>query len=202
MHKKLLIVVGVIVLLGVGIGTYSILERHTFDNSNEDALNASAYWNQPDNLGGIIGFSDIIVEGVVIKVHDSLWPTRDGVEPENIMQVREMRREGIDLRTPVELSVKRVLKGETVPDTIMFTALGGEYPGMSISYGTENELQMLKEGVDVVVLLSQAPANAGPWAEITPLYLQMVFKVDGEKLHGPQKTILQSDFIKQIEGSK
>ncbi len=192
-------------LLIVGAGICVVLNRYApFQRS--DNSSGGAYRVQPDDLTGIIRSADIIVEGVVSKVHASQWPETDKA-PENASQARELRSRGIDLRTPIELSVKRVLKGENVSNTLLFTTLGGYSPESGegqIDYGdlANRQIEMLKEGNNVIVLLSYAPDNAGPWAQISPLYLQIVFIIEGDYLIGPAKQISQSTFTRQLEGSK
>jgi len=187
-------------LFGAGVGIFTLIDKGTQTNSSEAGSVLNAYGNFANDLRGVIHFSDIIIEGNITKVLDSHWPTSDGKAPEDVTQIRELREKGIDLRTAVEISVKKVLKGTNVPNTLLFTALGGEYPGFNITYGTENDLQLLKEGFTVLVILSEAKEGAGPWSQISPYYLQTLFKIEGDNLFHPEKTMLYVDLLKQIKG--
>lgn len=92
----------------------------------------------------------------------------------------------VQLRTPVQLSVERVYKGDHVPKVLFFTLPGGREGDLEIRSGLGTDLE---PGMRLVIFLSEAPRNAGPWAQISPLYPQLYFVVDGDTLHGPGRML-------------
>jgi hypothetical protein len=174
-------------------GTYSVLQSNTYT-----VVEQHSYTTQPDDLTPIADYSDLIVEGVVEKVHPAKWTTPDGTSPKDI--AKAMQDPNIQLRTPIQLSVERVYKGQNISNDLLFTLAGGDDGKTKVKSETGKDL---KQGSRVIVFLSTAPSNAGPWAAISPLYPQMYFVVEGNTLRGPLKDITRADFVEQFgEGDK
>lgn len=95
------------------------------------------------------------------------------------------------------LRVERVIKGEKVPATLLFTFPGGRDRDLEILNETAADL---RPGTRLVAFLSQAPADAGPWAKISPLYPQMLFTVRGNLLKGPLQEVERTEFERSLQG--
>ena len=187
----------VISLLIVVVGTgalYAVQQSAMKPTGSKIVVSLNAYERQPDDLSSIANDSDLIVEGVVEKVYPSRWTTPSGKEPSNINEA--MRDPKTQLRTPVQLSVETVFKGQNIPRSLLFTFAGGSFGNYMIQAGPD--LEQLGPGTRLLVFLSKAPPDAGPWADISPLYPQLYFVVVGDTLHGPLKPVTRLDFTKQF----
>lgn len=174
----------------LGAGTYWVFARS--ERPQEPRHHASAYGVQPEDLSRVSAVSNLIVEGVVKEVYPAEWTTRDKNAPANLEMLGDPN---IQLRTPVLLDVEEVFKGEGVPGSLLFTLPGGTDGDVTVSSpfgGTP------KPGQRVLVFLSEATQEAGPWAEISPLYPQLFFVVEGEALHGPDATISRRNLMDQL----
>ena len=87
-------------------------------------VSTGAYLGQPDDFSNMLETSDVVVEGVISQLLPARWSTEDGGPPDD-PKSDDVRGFGAHIRTPVELSVKRVFKGEPVGDTIKFSFVGG-----------------------------------------------------------------------------
>lgn len=162
-------------------------------SSPEAGHGSAAYGVQPQNLSRVSNDSSIIVEGVVTEVYPAEWTTPDKNPPLSLAAA--LTNQNIQVRTPVLLEISQVYKGEGVPGTILFTLPGGRAGNITVS--SPFGMTLLK-GDRIVAFLSTAPKNAGPWAEISPLYPQLLFLVDGKALHGPDTTISRSSLEAQL----
>ena len=152
----------------------------------------SSYSMQTDDLRALAQKSDLVVEGIIKEVRPSVWTTPDGLPPADVSLI--LNNLNIQLRTPILVSVDHSRKGDVVGD-LLFTTIGGE----SSQYKVEVEDdQPIAVGSRVVIFLSKAPADAGPWAKISPYYPQLYFVVNGDKLVGPQKAIERSELDRQV----
>lgn len=151
-------------------------------------IEAYGYSTQPDDLGPIADQSVYVVEGVVTRVLPGQWTTPDSRRPADAH--RAIADPNVQLRTPVQLSVERVYKGDHVPKMLLFTLPGGREGDFEIESGLGTDLE---PGMRLVIFLSEAPRDAGPWARISPLYPQLYFVVDGDTLHGPLKDVSRAD---------
>jgi hypothetical protein len=157
-----------------------------------------AYTTQPDDLSSLADLSTYVVEGEVTRVLPGQWTTPDQRRPADLSKATA--NPDVQLRTPVQLSVEKVYKGEHVPRTLLFTLPGGRENGLEIRTGLSTDL---RPGTKVVVFLSEAPQGAGPWSRISKLYPQIYFVVDGETLHGPLKDVQRVDFERNLgEGAQ
>jgi len=154
---------------------------------------SAAFGVQPSDLSRISRISDVIVEGVVKEVYPAEWTTRNKSAPVNVQEM--LTNDDVQLRTPVLLEVWKVFKGRGVPGTVMFTLPGGNDGEVRVSspFGLT-----LEPGQRVLVFLSQAPKNAGPWAQISPLYPQLFFVIEGKDLHGPDRTVPRKSVMTQL----
>lgn len=151
-------------------------------------IEAHGYATQPDDLRPIADQSIYVVEGEVTRVLPGQWTTPDKRRPANVHQA--ITDPNVQLRTPVQLSVERVYKGDHVPKVLLFTLPGGRDGDLEIRSGLGPDLE---PGTKLVIFLSEAPRNAGPWARISPLYPQLYFVVEGDTLHGPLKDVSRAD---------
>jgi hypothetical protein len=151
-------------------------------------IETHAYTYQPDDLTPIAALSVYVVEGEVTGVLPSQWTTPDKRRPADVSQA--IADPAIQLRTPVEISVERVYKGENVPKTLLFTLPGGREGNVEIGNSLGAELE---PGTKIVIFLSEAPKDAGPWSLISPLYPQLYFVVEGDTLHGPLKDVSRAN---------
>lgn len=154
---------------------------------------STAYGVQPENLRPVSDASEWIVEGVVKEVYPATWTTQDKNAPLHLDEM--LTDEKIQLRTPVLLDIQQVYKGEGIPGAVLFTLPGGTDGDVTVSspFGVTPE-----PGQTLLVFLSSAPKEAGPWSEISPLYPQLFFIVDGEALHGPDTTIDRGNLMAQL----
>lgn len=154
---------------------------------------STAYGVQPDDLTRLAKISQIVVEGVVKEVYPAEWTTADKNAPNDLS--RMVTDDSVQLRTPVLLQVTEVIKGAGVPGTLLFTLPGGTDGEVAVSspFG-----MVPRTGDRILVLLSTAPKDAGPWAEISPLYPQLFFRMDGETLVGPERSVSRSDVMANL----
>lgn len=167
------------------------------NHTGEITVSTGAYGNQPDDLTGFIEVSDIIVEGLITEVHQSVWISSEMTVSNTANETAASNRTVTEIRTPYELKVTRILKGTNIPDLLIFTTVGGDIPGqLKVNYGNQAQLNLLEEGFQCLALLSRAPENAGAWSEVSPIYLQLAFKVSGSNLIGPRKVISIDEFMR------
>lgn len=155
------------------------------------------YTTQPDDLTSIADLSAYVIEGEVTRVLPGQWTTPDRRRPKDV--VKATGDPNVQLRTPVQISVERVYKGNHVPRTLLFTLPGGREGDLEVRGGLGTDLQ---PGTKLVIFLSEAPQGAGPWSRISKLYPQLYFVVDGETLHGPLKDLSRDDFERNFEGAQ
>ena len=159
---------------------------------------STAYGIQPEDLGRVVDTADLIVEGVITEVYPAEWTTPDKNPP--VDPARLLTDRSIQLRTPVLLEVSDVHKGDSVPGTVLFTAPGGATDELIVSSPLGIVFQ---PGQKIVAFLSKAPADAGPWAEISPLYPQLVLITEGGKAVGPERVLTRAELLSQIsQGGK
>lgn len=169
-------------LLLAGLGTVLALQPVP------KTIEIHGYTTQPDDLRPIADQSAYVVEGVVTRVLPGQWTTPDKRRPADVH--RAIADPNVQLRTPVQLSVERVYKGDHVPKVLLFTLPGGREGDFEIESGLGTDLE---PGMRLLIFLSEAPRDAGPWARISPLYPQLYFVVDGDTLHGPLKDVARAD---------
>lgn len=181
----------VLSLLIVGLGSAYALWRPA-----PVKVEIQGYTAQPEDLTPVKDLSTYVVEGTVVKVLAPRWTTPDGRRPQ-FLQKALATNPGVQLRTPVLLRVERVIKGERVPATLLFTFPGGRDVDVEIV----NEVaQDIRVGTRLVAFLSEAPPDAGPWAKISPLYPQMLFTVKGDRMQGPLQEVERADFERGLRG--
>ena len=159
-------------------------------------ISTSAYLGQPDDFSNLLGKSDVVVEGVISQLYASRWSTDDGAVPADLDSdhVRDM---SVHIRTPVELSVKRVFKGDAVGDTIKFSFVGGQV-GDVVQAFEWNEV--FERDLRIVVFLSEA-ADGEPAKNVEPsaYFPRMHLIVVGDEARGPTKTIKMTDLVDQLQ---
>ncbi|HEX4966754.1 MAG TPA: hypothetical protein VF173_38440 [Thermoanaerobaculia bacterium] len=177
-------------LLIAGLGTTYAMHRPAAVK-----VEMKGYTAQPDDLGPVMDISTYVVEGTATKVYTPRWTTPNGRRPQGLQKA--LSHSDVQLRTPVLLRVERVIKGENVPATLLFTFPGGRDQDLEI---VNEAAQRIAPGTRIVAFLSVAPPNAGPWAKISPLYPQMIFTVQGGTVRGPLKEVERSEFERTLRG--
>jgi hypothetical protein len=184
---------GILLLLVCVAGGFWLLRDRLHRSDDQITITIHAYENQPDDLSKIALDSDYVVEGVVKKVLPSQWTTDDGKRPADVHAA--ISNLDIQLRTPVQISVKTVFQGQIEEKDLVFSMLGGNDGVYEIRVAGAVELE---PGMEILVFLSKASSDAGSWAKISSLYPQLYFIVEGETLHGPLKDIDYQDFVEQF----
>lgn len=181
------------------------------------------YWYISDVRGEATD-ADLILEGTVTEVHPAQWTTPDGEAPDqlnplalldpNVVLDEQKLPNGdvklgdlyaetgipdIQLRTPVTLAIDTVYKGDNVPDSLLFTFPGGGDGTNTVTF--EESGPELQPGMCIVIFLSAAPPNAGPWSKISPWYPGAYFAVHGDTLESPLLTLERSVFLSQLAES-
>ncbi|MFD3166336.1 hypothetical protein [Herpetosiphon sp. NSE202] len=160
------------------------------------ALNISNVYRASYDLKLLDRDSTYVVEGEIIEIEASRWTTPDGLRPLDMQQLQTDST--IQLRTPIRLAIDKLYKGTLATPSIRFTLPGGSDDHYSVN--TEWDMQLAK-GQKIIVFLSVAPENAGPWAQISAYYPQAIFKVDDTNtLEGATNSIDYAD-LKTIYGS-
>lgn len=153
----------------------------------------SSYPWQPDDIKAVVNDSALVVEGVSKEVQSPRWTTPDGKAPTDLTEVT--RDLNVQLRTPILLSVERTFKGSVKSNEVLFSIIGGSDANHKIVTDDDSSLT---PGMRIVAFLGSAPADAGAWANISPLYPQLYFIVDGDTLHGPMKDVAKSSIEQQL----
>ena len=181
----------VLSLLIVGLGSAYALWRPA-----PVKMKIQGYTAQPADLTPVTNLSTYVVEGTVVRVLAPRWTTPNGRRPQ-FLQKALTTNPDVQIRTPVLLRVERVIKGEKVPATLLFSFPGGRDQELEIVNEGARDLRV---GTRLVAFLSVAPPDAGPWAKISPLYPQMLFTVKGGRLQGPLKEVERPDFERGLRG--
>lgn len=151
----------------------------------------SSYAKQPDDLLALAQKADLVVEGTIKEVQPAVWTTPDGLAPNDSQFVNNP---DIQLRTPFLITVERTRRGHVSGD-LLFSMEGGTTTQYRV---VQEDSRALAVGDKVIVFLSKAPANAGPWAKISPYYPQYYFVVSGDKLVGSQHNIARQELERQF----
>jgi hypothetical protein len=180
-------------LLIAGLGT-----AYAFRTPAPKLIEMHGYTTQPDDLQPVADLSTYVVEGVVKRVLPAQWTTPDKRRPLSLEKA--VTDPAVQLRTPVRISVQTVYKGANVPKTLLFTLAGGREGDFEVRSAAAMEL---RPGMKILVFLSEAPPNAGPWSRISRLYPQLYFVVDGDTLHGPLKDVRRAEVqSKLLQGAQ
>ena len=119
-----------------------------------NVISTDVYIGQPDDFSSALERSDLVVEGVIDELYPARWSTVDNAAPGTI--TREVVKDlAIHIRTPVQLSVKRVFKGKSVGDTLKFSFVGGRVGDTAHVYGWSD---VFEEGTRVIVIPSKRRA--------------------------------------------
>ena len=109
-----------------------------------------------------------------------------------------MKDIAIHIRTPVQLSVKRVFKGESVGDTLKFSFVGGRVGDTAhIFDGNES----YEDGSRIIVFLATGKPG-GPARNVESeygLYPRMHLIVKGDVAQGPTKDIPMKELLRQLQ---
>lgn len=140
--------------------------------------------------------STYVIEGEIIEIEASRWTTPDGLRPLDMQQLQKDPTS--QLRTPIRIAIDKLYKGALDTPIMIFTLPGGSDDHYSVS--TEWDMQLAK-AQKIIVFLSVAPENVGPWAQISPYYPQAIFNLDEtNNLEGATNSLDYADF-KTIYGS-
>lgn len=194
--------VSIAVSLAIAVSGSAVIlqQRHAIGNGTQRTIRLSAYMTQPDDLRTLANQSSFVVEGTISQVYPARWTTPDGNRPANLQDMTTNPQ--IQLRTPVRVLVGKVFKGSNdlaasmAQDRSVLFSMPGGSDGQITVQNEDNPTPKL--GATVRIFLSKAPPVAGPWVSISPIYPQMIFTVDGDILHGPQKDVPLAAFDQQI----
>ena len=159
-------------------------------------VSTSAYLGQPDDFSGLLEKSDVVVEGVVSQVHAPKWSTADGTAPADL-DSDDVKDLTVHIRTPVELSVKRVFKGDSIRDTIKFSFVGGRVGDVAQSFEWN---EVFEKDARVIAFLSKGHEGGPAYnVESDAYFPRMHLVVDGDEVHGPTKTMKLNDLLDQLQ---
>ncbi|MBI2916979.1 MAG: hypothetical protein HYY01_03210 [Chloroflexi bacterium] len=133
----------------------------------------------------------IVAVAVVREVLPATWTTPDGSQPADVRDAFE--KASAHIRTPIRMSVERVLKGDRVGDSLVISVYGGRADGTVV---TTSDLDPLKPGVRVLLFLEELPRFSNPPSR---LYPALTYVVDGEVAHGPMFDVPLADLIAQLK---
>ena len=176
-------------------------DKHSPSSNIPDVQNVitmSGYVGQPDDFSQVFSKSEVVVMGVIDQLYDAKWTTSDGVAPTEITS-EVMKDSTIHIRTPAQLSVKQVFKGNSVGDTLKFSFPGGTVGDTAFVHGWND---VLEEGATVIVFLSKGADDSPPKrVEEQGLYPRMHLVVKGDMVQGPLKEVPLSDILEQLKGN-
>ena len=170
------------------------LPQYAVEAANVIATNV--YLGQPDDFSSELERSDLVVEGVIDELYPAQWSTIDGAAPGTITRdiVKDL---AIHIRTPVQLSVKRVFKGESVGDTLKFSFVGGRVGDTAHVYEWND---VFEQGTRVIVFLAKGgPGNAAHNVESQGFFPRMHLVVKGDFAQGPIKEIPIKELLQQLQ---
>ena len=159
-------------------------------------ISTDVYTGQPDNFTSEFKRSEIVVEGVIDHIYPARWTTPDGNTPENLT-TEDLKNLALHIRTPVQLSVKHVFKGQPVNDTLKFSFIGGRVDDTAQVF-TWNDV--FEQGATVIVFLAKGEAGSPAHnVESQGLYPRMHLVVKGDVVQGPIKEIQRADLLQQLQ---
>ena len=195
---------GVISLSIISAVTYWMLFRFEGGESGPSGypagagrvISTHAYLGQPNDFSRQLERSDLVVEGVIDEIYPPVWTTADGVGPVSSTE-EDVKNTVVHIRTPVQLSAKRVFKGESVGDVLKFSFVGGQV-GDTVQTFELNDT--FEEGTRVIVFLAKwNPGGPASNVEEQALYPKMHLIVKGDFAQGPIKEIPMGDLLRQLE---
>lgn len=171
-------------------------EAVVHEEAVKHAVTTSAYLGQPDDFSRLLERSDVVVEGVLSQVYAPKWSTEGGVVPGDL-ESADVKDLSVHIRTPVELSVNRVFKGDSIGETIKFSFVGGRVGDVAQAFEWN---EVFEKDARVIVFLSKgvegSPARN---VESAGYFPRMHLVVDGDEVHGPTKTINLVDLLEQLQ---
>ena len=207
-HRVLWVVFSATIAFAVAaIGSYYVLvagddgsERHGLPQyavGAENIIRTHAYIGQPDDFSSQLDRSDLVVEGVIDELYPARWSTVDNADPGTLTE-DHLKDIAIHIRTPVQPSVKRVFKGESVGDTLKFSFVGGRVGDTAhIFDGNES----YEDGSRIIVFLATGKPG-GPARNVESeygLYPRMHLIVKGDVAQGPTKDIPMKELLRQLQ---
>ena len=173
-------------------------EKHNLSGDMPDVENVitvSSYFGQPDDFSRVFSASEIVVMGVIDELYDARWTTSDGVAPAEIT-AEVMKDSTVHIRTPAQLTVRRVFKGDSVGETLKFSFPGGTVGDTAFIHAWND---VLEEGATIIVFLSKGAEDSPPKkVEEQGLFPRMHLVVNGDMVEGPLKEVPLADIVKQL----
>lgn len=163
----------------------------------ENVIEISGYFGQPDDYSREFANSEIVVMGLINQLSAAQWTTSDGAAPEELTK-EILKDPAIHIRTPAELVVKRVFKGEVLPgDAIKFSFPGGTVEDTAFVHGWNG---VLERDATVIVFLSKGADGSPPkLVEESGLFPTMHLLVKGGMAEGPLKEVPLADIAEQSD---
>ena len=160
-----------------------------------NGVSTSAYGGQPDDFSKAVERADVVVRGVLTQVNPPKWSTADGSVPADLDSA-EVKDWSVHIRTPVEMSVKSVFKGDGIGETITFSFVGGQVGDVTETFEWND---VLEKDAEVIVFLSKG-VEGSPARNVEPegYFPRMHLVIDGDEVHGPTKTIRLADLLDQL----
>ena len=157
---------------------------------------SDVYLGQPEDFSSEFKCSDIVVEGEILQLYPAQWSTVDGAAPDELTP-DVLKDLSIHIRTPVELAVKTVFKGDSVGDTLKFSFVGGRAGDTAYVYEWNDTFE---EGAQVIIFLAKGGiGSAAHNVEAQGLYPRMHLVVKGGLVQGPIKDVPLEEVLSQLQ---
>ncbi len=162
----------------------------------EKIIHTIPYVGQPDDFSRALESSELVVEGVIDHLYPARWTTTDPAGP-GVVTKEVAKDASVQIRTPVQLSVKQVFKGESVGDTLKFSFVGGRVGDTALIYAGN---ETFEEGSRIIVFLGKAEHGSPPHnVEPDALYPRLHLVVKGNVAQGPIKDIPMEELLQQLQ---
>ena len=140
------------------------------------------------------------MEGVIDEIYPPVWTTVDGVGPVSPTE-EDVKHTVVHIRTPVQLSVKRVFSGSS-KESLLGTSSNSHSSGGRLVTRSKHSSGMIpsKRAPGVIVFLAKGnPGGPASNVEEQALYPKMHLIVKGDFAQGPIKEIPMGDLLRQLE---
>lgn len=160
MNRRTLVAGGVITVLLVGFGLYTV-------DAGGDVSDFGSWSIQVHNISFLSNHSDAVVSGTVQEIGEARWPTADGSRPATVTDdaIASIYR-------PVTVDIERVLAGEA-SGTVTVRVAGGTVDGHTY---TDFDAPEFTRGEHVLLFLRR---QGNHYVTTSARYGKMVISDDG-----------------------